>query len=394
MNRRLRLDDVPAHQHADGHQHPVPVELGDLLAQVCTRRQEAHVDAGEEDRQPKTSIQETHHNFQHFFSAHPQGEHLKGGKKHRDGGEARRHLHHILRESPQKESPQRPAVRRRGRLRRDIGPGGRVHQRQDQHRQNRPHGAQRHKAEAVLGGVLVASDGGHAHAQRHDEGHRHRPGGDAAGVKGDSQKIFRHKAGQDENHQIRGNQQPVEGNTEQDAQQGHYQKGPHPHGHGTHQHGTRHAGHLLRQHLEIRLRDGDHHADQKADRHHHPELPGPGHMGAHPLADGSHGHLRPQGEETHACNQQHGAHQKGQQRVCGHRRDGEAQRQHNGGDGQHRGQGLPDLFAQNCTGISNLFAPARAKAALQVHRHPSLQNGYLFYNITGRLSVSREAPKL
>ena len=91
-------------------------------------------------------------------------------------------------------------------------------------------------------------------------------------------------------------------------------------------------------------------------------------MGAHPLTDGGHGHLRPQSEEPHACNQQHGAHQKGQEGVRGHRRDGEAQRQHDGCDGQHGGQSLPDLFAQNRTGISYFFAPARPQTAPQPRR--------------------------
>ena len=45
-------------------------------------------------------------------------------------------------------------------------------------------GAQRHQAETVVLGVLVAADGGQAQAQRHDKGHRDGPGGDAAGVKG------------------------------------------------------------------------------------------------------------------------------------------------------------------------------------------------------------------
>ena len=253
MNSRLRLDDIPPHQHANGYQHPVPGEFRNLLAQICTCRQKPDVDTSEKHSQPKTSIQEAHHNFQHFFSAHPQRYHLKDGKKGHYGSEAHRHLHGILRESLQKQPPQRPAVRRRRHLRRDIGSGCGIHQRQDQHRQNRSHRAQRHQAEAVLSGVLVASDGGHAHTQSHDKGDRHRSGGNAAGVKGNCEKIPWHKIGQDKNHEVGGNQQPVQGNPEQNTQQRHHQKRPHAHGHRTHQNGGGHAGHLLCQHLEIRL---------------------------------------------------------------------------------------------------------------------------------------------
>ncbi|CAN3996014.1 DUF4348 domain-containing protein, partial [Dysosmobacter welbionis] len=41
MDRRLRLDDEPAHQHSDGNQDPVEGQAGDLAAEVAGRRHEA-----------------------------------------------------------------------------------------------------------------------------------------------------------------------------------------------------------------------------------------------------------------------------------------------------------------------------------------------------------------
>ena len=94
-----------------------------------------------------------------------------------------------------------------------------------------------------LSGVGVAADGGDAHAQGHDEGHGHGAGGDAAGVKGDGEKVPGDKGGQGEDNQIeappaagcRGtrNRMRSRAMTKEDA---------HPHGHRPDEHRVGHAG--------------------------------------------------------------------------------------------------------------------------------------------------------
>ena len=59
----------------------------------------------------------------------------------------------------------------------------------DQYREDRPDGAQRHKAEAVCLRAAVASDIRYAEAHGEDERHCHWTGRHAAGVKGDTEKI-------------------------------------------------------------------------------------------------------------------------------------------------------------------------------------------------------------
>ena len=180
----MRLDNEPAHQHAGGHQQPVEGQGGDLPSQVRARREKAHVDPREEEGQANVGIQEADDDFPDLLPLQPQGDYLKQAEESGDGEEALEDLHGVLREGGEEQAPQLPAVRRLGHGGGIIGPGGGVNHRQDQHRQDGPHGAQGHQAEAVLSGVLVAPDGGYAQAQGHDEGHGHGARGDAAGVEG------------------------------------------------------------------------------------------------------------------------------------------------------------------------------------------------------------------
>ncbi len=82
-----------------------------------------------------------------------------------------------------------------------------IQESKEQHRQDRTDGAERNQAEAVVLGVLVASDCGKAHAHGHDKRNRHRPGGDAAGVKGDGKEVLGHEECQDEYENIAYDQQ-------------------------------------------------------------------------------------------------------------------------------------------------------------------------------------------
>ena len=124
MDRRLRLDDEPAHQHADGRQQPVEGQGGDLPSQVCARREEAHVDPREEQGQSDISIQEADEDFQDLLSFQPQGDCLEQAKEGGDGEEALKYLHGILRKGGEEQAPQLPAVRRLGHGGGVIGPGG------------------------------------------------------------------------------------------------------------------------------------------------------------------------------------------------------------------------------------------------------------------------------
>ena len=217
MDGGLRLDDEPAHQHADGYQDPVLVQGRNLAAQIGAGGQKAHIDAGHEQNQSNISIQEAYHNFQHIFPGHPQGDHLENGEEGCDGGQGRSHFPGVYREALGKQAAQLPAVTGLRHQVGHIGPRRLIHQRQHQHRQNGAHGAQGHQAEAVLPRFAVATGGGYAQAQGHDEGHRHGSGGDAAGIEGHRQKILGGKGRQGKNHNIGGDQQSVEGDLEQDA---------------------------------------------------------------------------------------------------------------------------------------------------------------------------------
>ena len=60
---------------------------------------------------------------------------------------------------------------------------------QQQYHQDGSDAAQRDKAEAVVGAVLVAAGSGKTDTQRQDEGDGHRAGGAAARVKRDGNKV-------------------------------------------------------------------------------------------------------------------------------------------------------------------------------------------------------------
>src|SRR5699024_7187418 len=104
-----------------------------------------------------------------------------------------------------------------------VAQGGEAHvdagqkQHQQHHRQDGPDGAQRHQAEAVVLGLFIAADGGHAHAQRHDKGDGHGAGGDAARVEGHRQKPRVGPEGQQEHRRIKRQQQPPQRKAQQDA---------------------------------------------------------------------------------------------------------------------------------------------------------------------------------
>ena len=273
--------------------------------------------------------------------------------------------------------PQSPAVCHGGDFHRGVDARARVDQGQHHHRQDGADRTESHQAEAVLGGILVAADGGHAHAQGHDKGHGHGTRGDAAGVEGDGQEVLRYKEGQRKHEDVEHDQHPVQGNAEQDAQHGDHQKNAHAHGHSAHQRGVGHAGHLLGQHLKIRLRHGDDDADQKADSRYNPELSGAGHGGAHPFSDGGHGGVSAQGKQADAQNHHHRADQKGQQRLGGDGRNSKAEDQHDHRNGDHGGQGFPELFPEDGFIPPQSFLPLLSSLPRQSHHLSKIHTIYI-----------------
>ena len=198
--------------------------------------------------------------------------------------------------------------------------------------------------------MAVASDGTDANAQRHDKGDRHGAGGHAAGIEGHGQKAFWDEQRQGEYHCVKAQKQMGQGDAQQHTQHGHHQKQPDARRHRIDQRAVGDGGHLLRQHLQVRLGDGDDEAQNKAHQDHQPELAAPGDLRAGAGAHGRHGGLRAQREKHNADNDHHCAHQKAQQNAGGDRCDGKAQHQHDANNGQHRLHGLCKLFLELAPG--------------------------------------------
>ena len=195
--------------------------------------------------------------------------------------------------------------------------------------------------------MLIVTDGGDAHAQGHDEGHRHGAGGDAAGIEGDGPEVRRDLGGKAEDDEVKEDQQPGEGDAEEDAQQGDDEKDADAQGHGPDDDVIGDGGHLLRPDLQVRLRHGDEHANEEAQEHDDGDLPGGGDLLAHVLAQGDHGHLGAQGEKAHAEDQQDAAHEERHHGVVGDGGQGEAEQGDDAHDGQNGDQGLPQGLAED-----------------------------------------------
>ena len=207
---------------------------------------------------------------------------------------------------------------------------------QHQYCENGADGAQRNQTEGVVGRVAVATDGRNTDTQRHNKRDRHRSGGDAAGVKGYGTKIFRNKQHQYKGQHIKRHQHPVQRNTEQHTQQSAYQKQANAQRNGIDQHRIGHRRHLLRQHLQVRLGNGDDKAQHKAQQYNDPKLFGLGHPCAYLFAHGCHRHFRTQRKEHHSHNDQQCAQQKAKQDAGSQRSDGKTESQHDGNNRQNR----------------------------------------------------------
>ena len=207
-------------------------------------------------------------------------------------------------------------------------------------------GAEGHKAEAVVRRVAVRTDGRDTDAQSHDEGNGHGTRGDAAGVKGYGKELLRHEGGQKEDGCIEDHQQPGERDAQQHAQEGHDEEEAHAHGHREDEGHVGDGGHLVRKHLQIRLRDGDEEAQQEACPDDEEDVLAAGEHGTDPFAHRRHAHLRAQREE-HDADDDHGrTQQKAEQDARGNGGDAETEDQHDGRDGQDGLKRLQQLFPE------------------------------------------------
>lgn len=185
---------------------------------------------------------------------------------------------------------------------------------------------------------------GKAKAQRHDERHGDRPGGDAARIEGHRQKFARHKGGQGKHQKVTDNQNTRQRPAVQCAKKGQGQKHTHAAGHAQNKHHIRHGGRLAGQHLQVRLGNGDEHANGEAHGGHAGRRAHFGEMAAGVLANGHHGNIGPQAEKSHSHNQKHGPHQKHQQGGQRHGGDGDAKHKHNQRHRQHGVQRFHNFF--------------------------------------------------
>ncbi len=95
----------------------------------------------------------------------------------------------------------------------------------------------------------IASDCRNTNTKSHNKGHRHRPCGNAAGVKRNRKKILRHKKSQSKHHHVKRYQKIRKRNIKQHTQKRNHQKSPHSGSHRQYQRHIGYGGHLTRQHL-------------------------------------------------------------------------------------------------------------------------------------------------
>ena len=88
---------------------------------------------------------------------------------------------------------------------------------ENEHREDRPDGAERHETKAVGLRAAVASDVRYAETEREDERHGHRSGRHAAGVERDGEKVLIRKRREREYDRVAHEQHPAQADTVKDA---------------------------------------------------------------------------------------------------------------------------------------------------------------------------------
>ena len=196
MDGGLCLDDVVADEHSDGDEHPFIGAGPEPFAQQTAHRRKAHIDPGEEEHQPDDRVDKAHCHPQHLPATIAVGHQLEDDPDAGHRQQAGEHFFGVFRQSV-------------GKLEHHIlrGDNSRYHRggvdrvlrvvedAQQQDHQNWSDAAQRHEAEAVFGTVSVAAGGREPNAKCHNERHRQRTGGDAAGIEGHRGKAVRREEG-------------------------------------------------------------------------------------------------------------------------------------------------------------------------------------------------------
>ena len=299
VDGRLSLYDEPTHQHSDGYQQPAHPILGQLTAQHHAHGGKAYVDTGEEQNQAHIGKQQTGQNSHQRQLTQLQEQDLENQEEHHDGSKGNGHFQHIFGDGVEIRAAQLHGVEI------CIGHGcgnlvalPLVEETQYQNGQNRTDRTQSHQTETVGLGIFVASDGCDTDAQRHNEGDGHRTGGHTAGVECHAEEAGIGESCQNKDDAVEEQQQPAKLNAQQDAQHTQQQKEAYTYRHRQDQHSTVDVGHIVGQHLQIRLGDGDDHAQQEADREDQQQLAGFGQLGTDVIAHRGHRRFCAVGEET------------------------------------------------------------------------------------------------
>ena len=135
-----------------------------------------------------------------------------------------------------------------------------------------------------------------------------------------------------------------QGDVQEHAHLTHHQKEPDPQCHRKDQHQIGHGGQLLRQHLQVRLRNGDYNAEDQAGEQGKNQPLGTADLYADAVTHGDHGHIHAQGEEPHADDQQGGPEEKQHHGARCQRCNGDGNGQHDGRNGAGGSEGFPYLF--------------------------------------------------
>ena len=250
MDGRLGVDDEPAHQHGQRNEQPQLPSLRQRRAQRIADRREADVHARQEQDESCVCIQNAHHDPQKRQLPQPQRDDLEDQEEHHDRQQRQRDLLQIFREGVQIVPAQCNG----------IGDGGGslafrlcglrlVDRAQQQHRRDRPDGAQPDKAERVRFRIFVGTDGRNANAERHDERHGHRPGRHAAGVKRDGKNALIGQERSQKHQHIKHDQQQPQRNAEQNTHHAEHQENTHADGDGQDENRLVDLRHVGRQHL-------------------------------------------------------------------------------------------------------------------------------------------------
>ena len=162
---------------------------GQLCAQLRAERRKADVHAGEEQDKANIGIENADEDLGKAAARQAQQRDLKQEEDRHDRQHGDRHFLEIERNGGEERAADGSRAAERGRAEVGNGVAALIEKAKDQHREDRPDGAQCHKAEAVSLRAAVASDIRHAEAHGEDERHGHGAGRHAAGVKGDTEKI-------------------------------------------------------------------------------------------------------------------------------------------------------------------------------------------------------------